>query len=181
MKHPSDFAICISSYLTKHLAGTRNLSSNTIKSYRDTFCLLLLFMKEMNKKIDRDQSVLELLHQSHRANTAAPYLVFHIFSSGLEVKAALSTPVPAGIPQTSFLFLSSELQEYAGNAAAFLGFGTAHTEKTHGSQLTAHSSSKHYSRGLLPANPKSEYPVKAAPQKPLTARLFPALLRNIRA
>ena len=38
MKHPSDFAICISSYLTKHLAGTRNLSSNTIKSYRDTFC-----------------------------------------------------------------------------------------------------------------------------------------------
>ena len=53
MKHPSDFAICISSYLTKHLAGTRNLSSNTIKSYRDTFCLLLLFMKEMNKKIDR--------------------------------------------------------------------------------------------------------------------------------
>ena len=46
-------AICISSYLTKHLAGTRNLSSNTIKSYRDTFCLLLLFMKEMNKKIDR--------------------------------------------------------------------------------------------------------------------------------
>ena len=33
MKHPSDFAICISSYLTKHLAGTRNLSSNTIKGH----------------------------------------------------------------------------------------------------------------------------------------------------
>ena len=53
MKHPSDFAICISNYLTKHLAGARNLSPNTIKSYRDTFCLLLLFMEEMNKKIDR--------------------------------------------------------------------------------------------------------------------------------
>ena len=53
MKHPSDFAICISDYLTKNLVGTRNLSPNTIKSYRDTFCLLLLFMKEMNKKIDR--------------------------------------------------------------------------------------------------------------------------------
>ena len=53
MKHPSDFAICISNYLTKHLADARNLSPNTIKSYRDTFCLLLLFMKEMNKKIDR--------------------------------------------------------------------------------------------------------------------------------
>ena len=104
----------------------------------------------------RDQSVLELLHQSHRANTAAPYLVSHIFSSGLEVIVAILSSVPAGIPLISFLFLSSELQEYAGNAAAFLGFGTAHTEKTHGSQLTAHSSSKHYSRGLLPANPKSE-------------------------
>ena len=37
----------------RYLAGARNLSPNTIKSYRDTFCLLLLFMKEMNKKIDR--------------------------------------------------------------------------------------------------------------------------------
>ena len=36
MKHPSDFAICISNYLTKHLAGARNLSPNTIKSDRDT-------------------------------------------------------------------------------------------------------------------------------------------------
>ena len=53
MKKPSDFAICISDYLTKHLAGARNLSPNTIKSYRDTFCLLLLYMKEMNRKIDR--------------------------------------------------------------------------------------------------------------------------------
>lgn len=53
MKQPSDFAICISNYLTKHLVGARNLSPNTIKSYRDTFCLLLIFMKEMNKKIDR--------------------------------------------------------------------------------------------------------------------------------
>ena len=34
-------------FVTKHLAGARNLSPNTIKSYRDTFCLLLLFMKEV--------------------------------------------------------------------------------------------------------------------------------------
>ena len=53
MKNPSDFAICISDYLTKYLVGARNLSPNTIKSYRDTFCLLLLYMREMNRKIDR--------------------------------------------------------------------------------------------------------------------------------
>lgn len=42
----TDFAACVSDYFTKHLAGVRNLSSNTIKSYRDTFCLLLIFLKE---------------------------------------------------------------------------------------------------------------------------------------
>lgn len=35
------------------------------------------------------------------------------------------------------------------------GFWNCTYRKTHGSQLTAHSSSKHYSRGLLPANPKA--------------------------
>lgn len=54
MIKPTDFATCISDYFTKHLAGVRNLSSNTIKSYRDTFCLLLLFMKEeMNVKTEK--------------------------------------------------------------------------------------------------------------------------------
>lgn len=54
MKHPSDFAICISSYLTKHLAGTRNLSSNTIKSYRDTFCLLFIIYEGDEQKDRQD-------------------------------------------------------------------------------------------------------------------------------
>lgn len=42
----TDFAICVTDYFTKHLAGVRNLSSNTIKSYRDTFYLLLAFLRE---------------------------------------------------------------------------------------------------------------------------------------
>lgn len=46
MIKPTDFAVCVTDYLTKYLAGTRNLSSNTIKSYRDTFCLLLIFLNE---------------------------------------------------------------------------------------------------------------------------------------
>lgn len=54
MRKTTDFATCVSEYFTKHLAGTRNLSPNTIKSYRDTFCLLLQFMREdMNAKIER--------------------------------------------------------------------------------------------------------------------------------
>lgn len=54
MIKPTDFATCVSDYFTKHLAGVRNLSSNTIKSYRDTFCLLLLFMEgEMNARTEK--------------------------------------------------------------------------------------------------------------------------------
>jgi site-specific recombinase XerD len=49
MIKPTDFAICVTDYFTKHLAGVRNLSSNTIKSYRDTFYLLLTFLSEEKK------------------------------------------------------------------------------------------------------------------------------------
>lgn len=40
---PTDFAIQLTRYLTEYLPGQRNVSPNTIKSYRDTFTLLLRF------------------------------------------------------------------------------------------------------------------------------------------
>ncbi len=40
------FAQYIVYFLTKHLAGTRNLSANTITSYRDSFVILLTFMND---------------------------------------------------------------------------------------------------------------------------------------
>ncbi len=40
---PTDFAYYLSSFLTTYLAGQRNLSTNTIQSYRDTFSLLLRY------------------------------------------------------------------------------------------------------------------------------------------
>lgn len=42
---PTDFGYCLSNYLTVYLPGQKNLSTNTIKSYRDTYKLLLRFMK----------------------------------------------------------------------------------------------------------------------------------------
>lgn len=54
MIKPTDFGVCVTEYFTKHLAGVRNLSSNTIKSYRDTFCLLLQFLSaEMNLRPEK--------------------------------------------------------------------------------------------------------------------------------
>jgi len=43
---PTDFSYYLSDFLTAYLSGQRNLSSNTIKSYRDTFVFLLEYIKE---------------------------------------------------------------------------------------------------------------------------------------
>ena len=42
---PTDFAKTLTGFFTRHLAGTRNLSPNTIKSYRDTFKQFLEFCR----------------------------------------------------------------------------------------------------------------------------------------
>lgn len=46
---PTDFSYYLSDFLTKYLSGQRNLSLNTIKSYRDTFVFLLDFIKEFSQ------------------------------------------------------------------------------------------------------------------------------------
>jgi len=44
---PSDFSVLLTKYLTHFLPVQRNLSANTIKSYRDTFKLLLTFCRDV--------------------------------------------------------------------------------------------------------------------------------------
>jgi len=46
MKKPTDFSYYLSNFLTTYLADQRNLSKNTIQSYRDAFVLLLRFFSE---------------------------------------------------------------------------------------------------------------------------------------
>lgn len=43
----ADFSILLTRYLTYYLPVQRNLSSNTIRSYRDTFKLLLIFCRDV--------------------------------------------------------------------------------------------------------------------------------------
>lgn len=47
MKNNSDFAFLVSSFLTNYLANVRNVSSNTITSYRDSIVQLLIYMNEI--------------------------------------------------------------------------------------------------------------------------------------
>jgi site-specific recombinase XerD len=44
---PTDFSIHVTSFLSHYLAAQRNLSSNTIKAYRDVFTLLLRFCRDV--------------------------------------------------------------------------------------------------------------------------------------
>lgn len=46
MKEATDFAKGITGFLSEYLPHERNLSKNTISSYRDTFLLFIGFMKE---------------------------------------------------------------------------------------------------------------------------------------
>lgn len=54
MDRATDFGICVTDFFTKHMAGVQNLSPNTIKSYRDTFCLLLAYLsEELSLKVEK--------------------------------------------------------------------------------------------------------------------------------
>ena len=51
---PTDFAKALSNYLSLYLPGQRNVSTNTIKSYRDTFKLFLIYCQQSrHRSVDR--------------------------------------------------------------------------------------------------------------------------------
>lgn len=50
---PTDFAKALSQYLSEYLPGQRNVSPNTIKSYRETFKLFLKYCKGCGLSIER--------------------------------------------------------------------------------------------------------------------------------
>ena len=54
MKHSDNFSFYLTKYMTEYLPGQRNLSVNTIHSYRDTFVQLITFCRD--KKISSQKS-----------------------------------------------------------------------------------------------------------------------------
>jgi site-specific recombinase XerD len=47
---PTDFALHLTGFLTTYLAAQRYASSNTIRSYRDTFVLLLRYLRDVHDR-----------------------------------------------------------------------------------------------------------------------------------
>jgi integrase/recombinase XerD len=60
MKKTNDFAWYLSSFLTKYLSGEKNMSTNTIAVYRDSFRIFLLFC-ETEKGISSDKVNLSVI------------------------------------------------------------------------------------------------------------------------
>ena len=46
MKMTTDFAMLIHDFMTRYLVATRNVSQNTVLSYRDSYVLLLQYLNE---------------------------------------------------------------------------------------------------------------------------------------
>ena len=46
---PTDFSYHLTNYLSRYLPGQRNVSINTIKSYRDTFSIMLRYCRDVRK------------------------------------------------------------------------------------------------------------------------------------
>ena len=56
----TDFAVSLRRFLTDHMAGLRGCSPNTISSYRDTFKLLICYLRD-ERSIPPEQLTLELI------------------------------------------------------------------------------------------------------------------------
>lgn len=57
---PTDFAKYLTEFLSVYLSEQKNVSKNTIRSYRDTFKLLIIYCQEM-KKISAERMTLSVL------------------------------------------------------------------------------------------------------------------------
>ena len=59
-KGKKDFAYHLSRFLSVYLPGQRNVSENTVLSYKDTFKLILLFAKDEKKLLSNQLSISDL-------------------------------------------------------------------------------------------------------------------------
>lgn len=98
---PTDLAYHLSEYLGKYMPGRLNMSENTIKSYRDTFSLLLRYCREAQKipvekvtvaHLSKDLVENFLLHLENERNCSATTLnqrlaAIHAFFKYLQTEA----------------------------------------------------------------------------------------------
>lgn len=82
MKQNNDFAYYLSKFFQSYLSGIRNVSENTIHSYRDTFTKLLVFYRD-NCGIEPEKMSFSVFTREHIEN--------FLFSLENDYKCSIST------------------------------------------------------------------------------------------
>lgn len=116
-KGKRDFAYHLSRFLSVYLPGQRNVSENTVLSYKDTFKLILLFAKEEKKMLSNQLSVTDLTRS-----------FFEEFIQWLKVcrKSCVSTcNQRLGAIHAFFIYLQYEMPEVAAQCQDVLAIRTA--------------------------------------------------------
>lgn len=116
-KGKKDFAYYLSRFLSVYLPGQRNVSENTILSYKDTFKLVLLFAREEKQLLSNQLSISDLTRS-----------FFEEFIQWLKVfrKCSVSTcNQRLGAIHAFFVFLQYEMPEAALQCQEVLAIRTA--------------------------------------------------------
>ena len=112
-----DFAYYLSRFLSVYLPGQRNVSENTVLSYKDTFKLILLFAKDEKKLLSNQISVSDLTRS-----------FFEEFIQWLKScrKCSISTcNQRLGAIHAFFIYLQYEMPEAAAQCQEVLAIRTA--------------------------------------------------------
>ena len=122
MKKTNDFAWYLSRFLTKYLSGEKNLSTNTIAVYRDTFRLFLLFC-EQKMEVTPDRITISLLTKE--------LVIDYLDWLELERKCSISTRNQRLSSVHGFIkYVQKELPENLFALQRILGISSRKTGKT---------------------------------------------------
>jgi len=122
MKKTNDFAWYLSRFLTKYLSGEKNLSTNTIAVYRDTFRLFLLFC-EQKMEVTPDRITISLLTKE--------LVIDYLDWLELERKCSISTSNQRLSSVHGFIkYVQKELPENLFALQRILGISSRKTGKT---------------------------------------------------
>lgn len=122
MKKGNDFAWYLSRFLTKYLSGEKNLSTNTIAVYRDSFRLFLLFC-EQKMEITPDQITISLLTKE--------LVINYLDWLEIERKCAITTRNQRLSSIHGFLkYVQKEMPENLFELKKILGISSKKTAKT---------------------------------------------------
>ncbi|MFR0789249.1 MAG: tyrosine-type recombinase/integrase [Vescimonas sp.] len=116
-KGKKDFAYHLSRFLSVYLPGQRNVSENTVLSYKDTFKLILLFAKDEKKMMSNQLSISDLTRS-----------FFEEFIQWLKAcrKCSVSTcNQRLGAIHAFFIYLQYEMPEAAAQCQEVLAIRTA--------------------------------------------------------